>query len=175
MNAFEILALVAAPLVVQLDHNDFRARERAQHQLSHLGVFAAPWIEAGMRGKPEIACRCRVVYGPIREKWIETFRPSRYPVFPWIDSLPNDRDIPEFTFGNWPPPMRAFLVCAQGQVGVLQEDKDFYDYRLATKMLVRHLARFWTKKKIVSLLDEMAEREVKTWGDKYKLPKLAAR
>lgn len=136
--------LVAFALINRLGHDDFRTREAVTTVLRRLEPIAQ--LREVRSDDPEVTHRVRGLLADHRA----TFRPTKYPVTPWLDMLPEE------------------YLHRQQVIDVYRPDGSWgYDvpgwgeWRWATDRLIDDLiAGGETREKIVRLLDQMAIREM---------------
>lgn len=135
--------LVAFMLIQRLGHDDFRTREAATKELRRLEPIAQ--LQAVRSEDPEVTHRVRGLLADYRA----TFRPTKYPVTPWLCRLPKDYPAYSEVYEYYQP-----TFCTQWSRW------PWVEWRFATDRLVDDLiARGDSRESIVRLLDRMAERE----------------
>lgn len=190
MKGMEILAIVFSPLIAQLDHSDFRVREKAMQSLSTAPIYALPFIQCGLQSKSaEVRARLAKVYEPVKYAWSMeasfTVRPSRVKKgkhstwdLPVMHRLPR-WSIPNVVWQKDPDNDRLTMDASRVRdifLAVYNKERDKYpspanwmtikdDYapveRGATRMLIAHLLYYgWSRQRIIKLLD-LIERDNK--------------
>jgi hypothetical protein len=145
-----LLHLLLSGLVAGLGHDDFRTREAASAELATLEQAAHPWLRQAQakHEDPEVRARAK----RLLEDWRNGFRPTSYPLTPWLDMLPDDFADRQATLGRC-------LDGAREAVG-WSHPGSWGEYRHATALLIDELIDAgWTLESVRELLDAMATRE----------------
>ena len=161
--------------IKNLGHDDFFIRERATQfllgELNESTIFRMQL--AALSPDPEV--RMRVEY--VVDNYFDGVKPTNYPVMPWLDMIwkPTDHMIVtkmKVLFGveKTDPITKLFDDCLE--ITGKSADKDSESYRVATSVFVKKLLKAGIpKEKVVNLLDEMVEQEVR-YREMMRMPAL---